>query len=103
MRITRRYSFEIPKLINSERLHIDVALVQVTPPDTFGNCSLGVSVETVKAVIEHADYVVAQVNTHMPRTLGDSFVSVDLLDAIVEYDEPICEYIQGELSEDPKK
>ncbi len=82
---------EIPKLVKSERLHIDVALVQVTPPDTFGNCSLGVSVETVKAVVEKASYVIAQVNVNMPRTMGDSFVSVDDLDAVIEYDEPIME------------
>ncbi|MHB9027959.1 MAG: acetyl-CoA hydrolase, partial [Candidatus Latescibacterota bacterium] len=50
---------EIPKLIKTGRLHIDVALVQVTPPDDFGNCSLGMSVETVKAAIEHARYVIA--------------------------------------------
>jgi acyl-CoA hydrolase/GNAT superfamily N-acetyltransferase len=83
---------EIPKLVKSGRLHIDVALVQVTPPDAFGNCSLGVSVETVKAAIETATLVIAQVNSQMPRTLGDSFVSVEHLDAIVEHDEPILEY-----------
>lgn len=91
---------EIPKLIKTGRLHIDVALVQVTPPDIFGNCSLGVSVETVKAAIENASYVIAQVNTAMPRTLGDSFVSVEHLDAVVEFDEPICEYLPDEINED---
>lgn len=83
---------EIPKLINNRRLNIDVALVQVTPPDAFGNCSLGVSVETVKAAVERARYVIAQVNPRMPRTLGDSFVSVEHLDAIVEHEEEILEY-----------
>lgn len=94
---------EIPKLINTGRLHIDVALVQVTPPDTFGNCSLGISVETVKAAIEHAGYVVAQVNRFMPRTLGDSFVSVEHLDAIIEFDEPVCEYFPEEINEDAER
>jgi acyl-CoA hydrolase/GNAT superfamily N-acetyltransferase len=94
---------EIPKLINSGRLHIDAALVQVTPPDTFGNCSLGMSVETVKAAIEHADYVVAQVNINMPRTLGDSFVSVELLDAIVLHDEPVYEYLQDEITDEAER
>ncbi len=83
---------EIPKIIESRRLHIDVALVQVTPPDSFGNCSLGMSVECVKTAIENADYVIAQVNSMMPRTLGDSFVNVDQLNAIVEKDEPVLEY-----------
>ncbi len=94
---------EIPKLIKTGRLHIDVALVQVTPPDDFGNCSLGMSVETVKAAIEHARYVIAQVNTHMPRTLGDSFVSVEHLDAIVEYDEPVCEYTPEEITDEAER
>ena len=84
---------EIPKIIKTGRLRIDAALVQVTPPDAFGNCSLGVSVETVKAAVENAGYVIAQVNPRMPRTLGDSFVSVEHLDAIVEHEEPILEYL----------
>ena len=90
---------EIPKLIKTGRLHIDVALVQVTPPDIFGNCSLGMSVETVKAAVEKSTYVIAQVNPQMPRTLGDSFVSVEQLDAIIEYDEPVLEFIPEELDE----
>jgi len=84
---------EIPKLIHSGRLQLDVALVQVTPPDAFGNCSVGVSVETVTEAIEHASYVIAQVNPRMPRTMGDSFVSVEQLDAIVEHEEPILQYL----------
>jgi acyl-CoA hydrolase/GNAT superfamily N-acetyltransferase len=87
---------EIPKIIKTGRLHIDVALVQVTPPDAYGNCSLGMSVETVKAAIEHASYVVAQVNPQMPRTMGDSFVNVDQLEAIVEHDEPVIEFVPDE-------
>ena len=86
---------EIPKIIKTKRLHIDVALVQVTPPDSFGNCSLGMSVECVKAAVENADYVIAQVNQKMPRTMGDSFVHVDQLDAIVEHEEPVLEYHSG--------
>jgi acyl-CoA hydrolase/GNAT superfamily N-acetyltransferase len=94
---------EIPKLMYSGRLHLDVALVQVAPPDTFGNCSLGVSVETVKAAVEKADYVIAQVNSQMPRTMGDSFISVEHLDAIVEYNEPVMEYFPEETDEDAER
>jgi len=90
---------EIPKLIHSGRLQLDVALVQVTPPDAFGNCSVGVSVETVTEAIEHARYVIAQVNPRMPRTLGSSFVPVDWLDAIVEHEEPILTYETPEPDE----
>lgn len=82
---------EIPALFRSGRMPLDVALIQVTPPDRFGFCSLGVSVEAVKAAMESADLVIAQVNPHMPRTLGDSFVHVEDLDIIVEYEEPILE------------
>jgi acyl-CoA hydrolase/GNAT superfamily N-acetyltransferase len=94
---------EIPKIIKTGRLHIDVALVQVTPPDAYGNCSLGMSVETVKAAIEHASYVVAQVNPQMPRTMGDSFVGVEQLDAIVEHEEPVIEFISEEPDEVAEK
>ena len=90
---------EIPKLIHSGRLHIDVALVQVTPPDPFGNCSVGMSVETVTEVIEHADYVIAQVNPRMPRTMGSSFVPLEWLDAIVEHEEPVLTYSSPEPDE----
>ncbi|MBN1290524.1 MAG: GNAT family N-acetyltransferase [Candidatus Latescibacteria bacterium] len=94
---------EIPKLIKTGRLHLDVALIQVTPPDTFGNCSLGVSVETDKAAVECADYVIAQINPQMPRTLGDSFVNVNQLDAIVEHDEPIIELIPEPLTDEAER
>jgi len=82
---------EIPALFRSGRMPLDVALVQVTPPDNFGFCSLGVSVEAVKAAAESAELVIAQANPQMPRTLGDSFIHVEQLDVIVEHEEPILE------------
>ena len=82
---------EIPALFRSGRMPLDVALIQVTPPDNFGFCSLGVSVEAVKAAVESAGRVIAQVNPQMPRTLGDSFIHVKELDVIVEYEEPLLE------------
>jgi len=94
---------EIPKLVNSRRLHLDVALVQVTPPDPFGNCSLGISVETVKAAVEHATYVIAQVNPRLPRTLGDSFVSLEQLHALVEHEEPILQLFPEPPSEEAER
>jgi acyl-CoA hydrolase/RimJ/RimL family protein N-acetyltransferase len=83
---------EIPALFRRKQVHLDVALVQVTPPDAHGFCSFGVSVDVVKAAVENADYVVAEVNPHMPRTLGDSFVHVSQLDALVQSDLPILEF-----------
>ncbi|MBD3183101.1 GNAT family N-acetyltransferase [Candidatus Poribacteria bacterium] len=87
---------EIPALFTSGRMPLDVALIQVTPPDNFGFCSLGVSVEAVKAAAQAAELIIAQVNPQMPRTLGDSFIHVSNLDIIVEYDEPILEVFPPE-------
>ncbi len=90
---------EIPELFRSGRMPLDVALIQVTPPDRFGFCSLGVSVEAVRAAVDAADLVIAQVNPLMPRTLGDSFVHVEDLDIIVEYEEPLLEVTSPEPDE----
>ncbi|MDY6930951.1 MAG: GNAT family N-acetyltransferase [Halobacteriota archaeon] len=84
---------EIPKLIEDGLIPIDVALIQITPPDEHGYCSLGVSVDIVKSVVEHADLVIAEMNPQMPRTMGESFVSVDDIDVIVENDALIPEFI----------
>ena len=67
---------EIPQLIRSRRVKLDVALLQVSPPDAGGRVSLGVSVDVVLAAVEAADLVIAQVNPHMPRTLGASLIPV---------------------------
>lgn len=89
---------EIPALFRQKRIHLDVALVQVSPPDRHGFCSFGVSVDVVKAAVESADYVAAEVNPNMPRTLGDSFVHVSQLEALVESNEPIHEHVNEPLS-----
>jgi len=80
---------EIPHEFESGRIPIDVALISVTPPDSSGLCSLGVSVDIVKSAAANAKYVVAQVNAHMPRTLGDAFLHVSNIDMLVPYDEPV--------------
>jgi acyl-CoA hydrolase/GNAT superfamily N-acetyltransferase len=82
---------DVPGLFRHGRAPVDVALVQVTPPDEHGYCSFGVSVDIVKAAVDCARHVVAQVNANMPRTLGDSFVHVDRLHALVEADTEIPE------------
>lgn len=83
---------EIPALFRQKRIHLDVALVQVSPPDAHGFCSFGVSVDVVKAAVESADFVVAEVNPNMPRTLGDSFIHVSELDALVQSDLSVLEF-----------
>lgn len=82
---------EIPQLICSGRVKIDVALVQVSPPDEHGYVSLGVSVDIVRAAIDTADLVLAEVNPHMPRTHGDSFIHVDRIAHLVPVDDELPE------------
>ncbi|MGQ9676517.1 MAG: GNAT family N-acetyltransferase [Chloroflexota bacterium] len=82
---------EIPALLRKGRMHLDAALVQVSPPDQHGYCSFGVSVDVHQAAVESAEYVVAQINPRMPRTLGNSFVHVSRFDAIVLWEEPLLE------------
>jgi len=79
----------VPRLFKSRYLPIHVALIQVSPPDDFGWMSLGISVDITLAAVRSADIVIAQVNTHMPRVLGQSFVHVNDVDFIVEHDEEL--------------
>ena len=67
---------QIPQLFRQDILPIDVAIIQVSPPDNHGYCSLGTSVDVAKAAIEKAKFVIAQVNPLVPRTHGDSFVHI---------------------------
>ena len=71
---------DVPRLFLSGAMPLDVVLVNVTPPDAHGFCSLGTSVEAMHAAIRASKTVVAQLNRSMPRTLGDSFIHVDDID-----------------------
>ena len=82
---------DIPAIFRSGVMPLDVALIQVSPPDNHGFCSYGIAVDIVKSATENAKYVVAQVNPLMPRTLGDSFVHVKDIHAFVEHEEPLLE------------
>jgi acyl-CoA hydrolase/GNAT superfamily N-acetyltransferase len=79
----------VPRLFKSRLLPIHVALIQVSPPDDFGWMSLGVSVDITLSAALSADLVIAQVNAKMPRVLGRSFIHVDDVDVITEYDEAL--------------
>ena len=72
---------EIPLLMERGSMHIDAALITVSPPDNSGYVSLGISVDITKTAAEVAQYVVAEVNPNMPRTLGNSFLHVSEIDA----------------------
>jgi len=82
---------DIPRLFDSGQLPLDVALIQVTPPDSRGKMSLGVSVDIVKSAAENASLVIAQVNPQMPWTRGDSLIDVYDLDILVPADVPLLE------------
>ncbi len=94
------YLSQIPRLFASQRIGLDVALVQVSPPDKFGYCSLGVSVDITRSGLENSRLVIAQVNPLMPRTWGDSFVHVDEIDWLVPYEEPLVEMVPAEKDND---
>ena len=80
---------EIPQLFRRNILPLDVALVQVSPPDKHGYCSLGTSVDCAAAAVKTAKHVIAQVNTKMPRTLGEGIVHVSELDSIVVHEQEL--------------
>jgi acyl-CoA hydrolase len=90
---------EIPLLISSGRVKVDVAIIQVSPPDRHGFCSLGVSVDIVRAAVDTASLVLAEVNTCMPRTLGDSFIHVDRIARLVPVSDPLFELPPEPLDE----
>jgi len=85
------YLSDIEALFESGAMPIDVALIEVSPPDSHGFCSFGVGVDTTLTAAKCARYVVAQVNDEMPRTYGDSFIHVSDIDAVVESSRPLCE------------
>jgi len=85
------YLSEIEALFESGAMPIDVALIEVSPPDSHGFCSFGVGVDTTLTAAKCARYVVAQVNDYMPRTYGDSFIHISDIDAVVESSRPLCE------------
>jgi len=84
---------DVPPLLRSGRLRLDVALIQVAPPDEGGTCSLGVSVDVTKAAALAARTVIAEVNPAMPRTRGDSRIPADRIQRFVEVDTPVVEYV----------
>jgi acyl-CoA hydrolase/RimJ/RimL family protein N-acetyltransferase len=93
---------EVPALFRKGAIPIDVALVQTSPPDSHGLMSLGISVDIVKAAVEAAKMVVAQVNPRMPRVHGDGFISVEDVDYLVYCDEPLLAYedlVSGEIAQ----
>jgi 4-hydroxybutyrate CoA-transferase len=90
---------EVPHLFERGVLPLDAVLVNATPPDAHGFCSLGVSIEAMHAAIRAARTVIVQLNRAMPRTLGESFIHVDDIDLAVEVDVPPYEYSVGSIGD----
>ena len=87
---------EVPGLFRKGILPLDVALVQVSPPDRHGFCSLGVSVDVARAAVQMAKHVIAQINPNMPRTHGDGLIHISHIDSAVVVDDPLPEFPPGE-------
>src|SRR6056297_1567698 len=87
------YLSQIPELFYSQQINLDVALIQVSPPDEYGFCCLGISVDITLAGLRMAKTVIAQVNPRMPTTWGDSHIHVDEIDYLVYQDEALVEFI----------
>ncbi len=87
--ITPMNMSDVSSLFLTRRLPLNVAFVQVCPPDDFGWMSLGISVDVTMAAARSADLVVAQVNPRMPRVMGSSFIHVNYVDYFVEYEEEL--------------
>lgn len=90
---------EVPGLIRKDILPIDVALLNVSPPDKHGYCSLGVSLVGSFPASQKAKKIIAQINPNMPRTHGDGFIHIENIDAVVEVDDALPEQIIPEPDE----
>lgn len=80
---------DCPDAFRSGLIPVDVAVIHVSPPDRFGYCSFGISVDYERAAVEAARLVIAEVNTKMPRTLGDTFIHVSEIDYFIPSDRPL--------------
>jgi acyl-CoA hydrolase/GNAT superfamily N-acetyltransferase len=98
--ITPMNMSDVPGLFKTRKLPINVALIQVCPPDDFGWMSLGVSVDVTLAAALSAEFVIAQVNPRMPRVLGQSFIHVNDVDVIVEHEEELMAIGPRQYSEE---
>jgi acyl-CoA hydrolase len=91
---------DIPKLFKNGQIPLDVSMIQVSPPDARGMCSMGISVDVAKSAVESSKIVIAQVNPQMPRTLGDSLINIYEIDILVVGDECLLEAPKMEIDEE---
>ncbi len=89
-----------PRVFYQGLVPIDVALIQVSPPDIHGYVNIGVSVDIVMAAVEKASLVIAQINSNVPRVHGDGFIHIEDIDFLIHYDEPLLEYSKIPINEE---
>lgn len=89
---------DIPGLFRSRRIPLDVAIVQLSPPDRHGFCSLGTSVDAARAAVDSATIVLAEINRQMPRTHGGSLIPLERVTAFALTDRPLLEHPATEIS-----
>ncbi|MEW5915321.1 MAG: acetyl-CoA hydrolase/transferase C-terminal domain-containing protein [Gemmatimonadota bacterium] len=83
---------DVPQLFLSGRIQLDAAVVQISPPDRHGYCSLGTSVDAARAAVDTANVVIAEVNAQMPRTHGNTALHIDRVSAFIHSDRPLIEH-----------
>ncbi|VVD00425.1 unnamed protein product [Leptidea sinapis] len=83
---------DIPKLFHKKIIQPDISVIQVSPPDQHGYCSLGTSVDCVRAALINSKYIIAQINSNMPRTFGDAIIHISHMDYAVEDHTPLPEH-----------
>jgi len=94
---------DIPRIFERRQMHIKTALIQVSPPDEYGYCSYGINIDIAKPIAEAAEFVIAEINPNMPRTLGDSFIHMDKIDAFIISNHDILEFKYDKPSKTAKK
>lgn len=89
---------DIPSLFTSRSIPLDAAIVQVSPPDRHGQCSLGTSVDAARAAVDTAAIIIAEINQQMPRTLGDTTLPLSRISAWISTDRPLHQHAVAEES-----
>jgi acyl-CoA hydrolase len=83
---------DIPKLFTSGAIKLDAAIVQLSPPDRHGFCTLGTSIDTAKPAADSAGMIIAEINEQMPRTLGNTAVRFEKIKAFIHTNRPLIEH-----------
>ncbi len=86
------FLWQVPELLRKKFIPIDIAFIQTSLPDEYGYFSLGISVDIVKSAVENASMIIAQVNSYMPRVLGETFIHAKDINFIIPKDEPLLEF-----------